>query len=166
MYVANMVQFNCKLLKLVVSIYVLSRFFVSFLVVKAKNCENVDVRVNLSNFENLRECKVIFGSLYIVLFEMSTPKDFENLTFPDLVEVKNYVIIYRVFGLTSIGKLLPNLSIIRGNTLIRDYSLVIFDLQNLKEMVDGVLPSYVVLHTPSLIRGLLTVCQGVVVTVE
>lgn len=41
---------------------------------------------------------------------------------------------YRVKGLRSIGRLFPNLSVIRGHSLFINYALVAFEMMNLQEI--------------------------------
>lgn len=66
--------------------------------------------------------------------DKSTPETFENLTFPNLIEIRDYLLVYRVQGLLNIGKLFPNLSIIRGTNLFYNYALVIYDMASLREI--------------------------------
>lgn len=41
---------------------------------------------------------------------------------------------YRVKGLRSIGRLFPNLTVIRGHSLFINYALVAFEMMNLQEI--------------------------------
>ncbi|VVD05285.1 unnamed protein product [Leptidea sinapis] len=75
----------------------------------------------------LQECRVIEGYLNIVLMERATPASFENFSFPNLREVTGYILIYRLRGVRNLGELFPNLSVIRGLQLFKDFALVIFD---------------------------------------
>lgn len=68
----------------------------------------------------------------IALVDKYNSSDYQNLTFPNLTEVTGFVIFYRVNGLTNIGKLFPNLRYIRGNELLNDYALVIYEMMHLK----------------------------------
>ncbi|KAB0790030.1 hypothetical protein PPYR_15663 [Photinus pyralis] len=68
------------------------------------------------------------------LIENATAADYERISFPELLEIKGYLLCYRVYALVSLGQLFPNLTVIRGSTLFMDYSLVIYDMINLKEI--------------------------------
>lgn len=68
----------------------------------------------------------------ITLIDKYNESDYENLEYPNLTEVTEFVLFYRVNGLKSLGKLFPNLRIIRGNTLIHDFSFIIFEMLHLQ----------------------------------
>ncbi|KAJ8735724.1 hypothetical protein PYW07_007344 [Mythimna separata] len=97
-------------------------------------CPSMDIRGDLSALKNLKNCRVIEGQLSIVLMEMATPKDYENMSFPLLREVTDYVLMYRTKGLQNLGNLFPNLSVIRGMQLFKDFALVIFDNEHLESL--------------------------------
>lgn len=98
-----------------------------------RTCKSVDIRSNVSEFDKLTDCTVIEGSLQVVLLK-GHPDNFKNLTFPLLTEVTEYVLFFRVFGLTSLGHLFPNLSVIRGQKLFHNYALVIYEANDLSEI--------------------------------
>lgn len=100
----------------------------------AKTCDSLDIRNNVTEFEKLRNCTVVAGFLQVVLFENINEGDFENISFPELKEITGFLLFYRIRGLKSIGKLFPNLSVIRGIELFKDYALVIYDMINLQEV--------------------------------
>ena len=50
---------------------------------------------------------------------MSVPIWFQNLSFPLLREVTDYIMLYETAGIVSMAKLFPNLSVIRGNHLFK-----------------------------------------------
>lgn len=110
----------------------LFRCFVSS---EAKICDAVEIRnSNITTFRTkLTGCTVITGSLSIVLCEMNETA-FESLSFPELKEVRGYFFLYRVRGLTTIGQLFPNLSVVRGRYLLKDYSFIISYVYNLKKV--------------------------------
>lgn len=101
---------------------------------EARTCSSLDIRNNVTEFEKLRNCTVVVGYLQVVLFENINEGDFENISFPELREITDFLLFYRVRGLKSIGKLFPNLSIIRGLDLFKDYALTIYDMNNLQEV--------------------------------
>lgn len=100
----------------------------------AKTCNSLDIRNSVNEFEKLRNCTVIGGYLQIVLFENINETDFQNISFPELKEITGFLLFYRIRGLKSIGKLFPNLSVIRGIELFKDYAMVIYDMPNLHEV--------------------------------
>ncbi|CAB3382465.1 Hypothetical predicted protein [Cloeon dipterum] len=89
-----------------------------------------DLRNNAQNFERLRGCRVIEGSVQIVLIA----EDLNKLTFPELREITGYLLLYRVSGLRSLAHLFPNLSVIRGKSLLHNFALILYENFNLQEV--------------------------------
>lgn len=58
-------------------------------------CTSMDIRNYPDQISQLSGCRVIEGQLSIVLMERATPKIFENMSFPELREVTDYIMIYR-----------------------------------------------------------------------
>ncbi|XP_059054947.1 insulin receptor-like [Achroia grisella] len=87
----------------------------------------------LEKLNELKNCMVVVGNLQVSLLEKTKRDDFEGISF-NLREVTGYVVFYRVIGLESIGQLFPNLTRIRGAQLLNDYSLIVYDMPNLKEI--------------------------------
>lgn len=54
-----------------------------------------------------------------------------DVSFPKLTEITDFLLLYRVNGLKSLIKLFPNLRVIRGNTLIKDFALIIYQMMHL-----------------------------------
>lgn len=100
----------------------------------AKTCNSLDIRNNVTQFEKLRNCTVVAGYLQIVLFENIAENDFEDISFPELREITQFLLFYRIRGLKSLGKLFPNLSVIRGLELFKDYALTVYDMTHLQEV--------------------------------
>ncbi|CAH0727470.1 unnamed protein product, partial [Brenthis ino] len=97
-------------------------------------CPSIDIRNNPEYMSKLRDCRVIEGHLSIVLMERATTASFENVSFPELREVTGYILIYRLKGVRNLGDLFPNLSVIRGMQLFKDFALVIFDNEGLESL--------------------------------
>ncbi|ROT82246.1 insulin-like growth factor 1 receptor precursor [Penaeus vannamei] len=55
-------------------------------------------------------------------------------SFPGLREITHHLLVYRVFNLTSLRGLFPNLAVIRGDVLFHNYALVIYDAPSLREV--------------------------------
>lgn len=72
------------------------------------------------------------GFVQIVLIDHATESSFANLSFPELREITHYLLMYRINGVRSIGKLFPNLAVIRGETLFLNYALVVFEMMHLQ----------------------------------
>ncbi|KAG5667137.1 hypothetical protein PVAND_015134 [Polypedilum vanderplanki] len=97
-------------------------------------CKSIDVRFYFVKIHSLTGCRVVEGSITILMMDEITPKDVANITFPELVEVTGFIMLYRVGGFTSLNQLFPNLSVIRGRDLFKDYSLVIYEMIHLEEI--------------------------------
>lgn len=63
----------------------------------------------------------------ISLIDRYNETDYDNFTFPNLVEISDFLMLYRVQGLKTLMHLFPNLRVIRGNTLVNNYALVIYE---------------------------------------
>lgn len=97
-------------------------------------CGSIDIRNSVKNLQRLSGCRVIEGFLQVVLMDLAVPSDFQGVSFPELREVTEFVIFYRVSGLSSIGQLFPNLSVIRGDELFLDYALSIVQMPYLRDI--------------------------------
>lgn len=102
--------------------------FFSFLV-----CQSIDIINDVSNFAAIGNCTVIEGYLKIVLID-KPEMSYESLSFPNLREITEYMLIYRVTGLKTLRNIFPNLAVIRGNALVRNNALVIFENKELEEI--------------------------------
>lgn len=94
----------------------------------------MDVRNKPDQLQKLSECRVIEGFLEILLIDNLQGESFENYTFPLLTEITEFLLVFRVRGLRSLGRMFPNLAVIRGNSLFHNYALVIFEVFNLEEV--------------------------------
>lgn len=56
----------------------------------------------------------------------------EEVYFPDLVEITDFFLLYHVKGLSSLANIFPNLRVIRGNELLTDYALAIYENENMR----------------------------------
>lgn len=97
-------------------------------------CQSQYISTSISAFDKLRDCRVVEGFVKIVLFDHTLPSDFVNLTFPHLVEITEFLLVFRVSGLQSIGRLFPNLAVIRGQELFHNYALVVYQMNSLTEL--------------------------------
>lgn len=97
-------------------------------------CPSKDIRNSVTNLQALENCTVIEGHLRILLISGTKPEDFRGLSFPKLVVVTDYLLLFRVYGLESLSDLFPNLTVIRGSNLFFNYALVIFEMLQLREI--------------------------------
>uniref|UniRef100_A0A3Q2CA13 Tyrosine-protein kinase receptor n=1 Tax=Cyprinodon variegatus TaxID=28743 RepID=A0A3Q2CA13_CYPVA len=99
---------------------------------------SIDIRNDISEFKRLENCTVLEGYLQIVLINEKTSninqEVFRTLSFPKLTVITDYLLLFRVPGLDSLSKLFPNLSVIRGLNLFFGNALVIYEMNNLKDI--------------------------------
>nr|CAH8848690.1 unnamed protein product [Trichobilharzia regenti] len=109
------------LLSLVVLIsYVLCQYVNILLTVSQEiACNRADVR-HPSSLSKFSRCTVIEGDLFIVFTRI--PK---GANLPLLREITGSLLVYDVEGLDDLSQFLPNLTLIRGQTLVYGYALVI-----------------------------------------
>lgn len=69
-----------------------------------------------------------------MLMDELTLNDTKNISFPDLVEITGYLMLYRISGLKTLSNLFPNLAIIRGRDLFKDYALIIYEMIELADI--------------------------------
>lgn len=102
--------------------------------VECKICQNIDVRNTVHELSKLRNCTEVIGYLKILLIQRVKEHEFDDYRFPELIKITGFLFFYNVNYLTSIGKLFPNLKVIRGYKLFTDYALVIHTMPHLKEV--------------------------------
>lgn len=99
-------------------------------------CGSIEFKQNNNSVLSLkkyRNCTVIEGNLEIFFLEDENISDY-NISFPYLKEITGYLLLYRIFGLTSLEQLFPNLSVIRGNTLFLGYAFTLYEMMDLQEI--------------------------------
>lgn len=97
-------------------------------------CGSMDIRNDVSQLQKLENCSIIEGNLQILLMFTTGAEDFRGLSFPRLLMITEYLLLFRVYGLESLRDLFPNLSVIRGTNLFFNYALVIFEMPHLREI--------------------------------
>ncbi|VVC26405.1 Fibronectin type III,Growth factor receptor cysteine-rich domain,Protein kinase, ATP binding [Cinara cedri] len=99
-----------------------------------KICPSITIMNSGERLASLHNCTVIEGHLQIILMDNSKPADFED-TYP-LREITEYMVVYRVTGLINLGRMFPNLSLIRGvhTTMFPGRSLMIHDNADIREI--------------------------------
>uniref|UniRef100_A0A5S6QCV7 Tyrosine-protein kinase receptor n=1 Tax=Trichuris muris TaxID=70415 RepID=A0A5S6QCV7_TRIMR len=108
-------------------------------------CGGFDIRNSPRHFyerlsararEQWRRCSVIEGDVRLILMtrEGLTQEDFELVVMPSVREITGSLLVFQVLGLQSLGTIFPNLRIIRGNSLVYNYALVLFQNPQLREI--------------------------------
>nr|XP_029731504.1 insulin-like receptor isoform X2 [Aedes albopictus] len=97
-------------------------------------CGSVDVRNSPAHLDRLKDCVVVEGFVHILLIDKYVDSSFENYTFPLLTEITEYLLLFRVNGLKTLRRLFPNLAVIRGDVLVGDYAMVIYELMHIEEI--------------------------------
>jgi len=97
-------------------------------------CQSKDIRNLVKQFQKLKNCTVIEGYLQILLIDYAEASDYENLQFPELREITDYLLLYRVYGLRTLSHIFPNLAVIRGQKLFFNYALVAFEMPDLEDV--------------------------------
>lgn len=88
----------------------------------------------MEQFSLLKDCTVIEGNLHILLLDYAKPEEYISLRFPKLVEITDYLLMYRAYGLKTLRHIFPNLAVIRGQRLFYNYALVAFEMPDLEEL--------------------------------
>ncbi|VVC36902.1 Fibronectin type III,Tyrosine-protein kinase, active site,Protein kinase domain,Immunoglobulin-like [Cinara cedri] len=97
-------------------------------------CNSITIMNSGERLASLKNCTVIKGHLQIILMDNTKPEDFED-TYP-LREITEYMVVYRVTGLINLGRMFPNLSLIRGihTSTFPGRSLMIHDNIDIREI--------------------------------
>ncbi|KAE9548241.1 hypothetical protein FO519_008549 [Halicephalobus sp. NKZ332] len=107
-----------------------------------QRCDSIDLRNkpheafknegSQSNWRIYKNCTILDGdfTMSMMLSEHNTDEQFP--VFENLREITGSVLIFGVRGLTTLGRIFPNLRIIGGQSLIMNYALVIYQNQDLK----------------------------------
>lgn len=96
----------------------------------------IDIGNDISEFRKLENCTVVEGYLKILLIvnKNTNQEVFRTLSFPKLTMITDYLLLFRVPGLKSLSTLFPNLSVIRGHNLFWNYAMVIYEMNDLKDI--------------------------------
>lgn len=58
-------------------------------------CQSIDIRNSVKEFSKLEGCQVVEGFVQILLIDNAVETSYVNITFPDLVEITEYLVLYR-----------------------------------------------------------------------
>ena len=94
------------------------------------NINNKDEDTGMSSLAKYENCSVVEGSISITsaVYEMT---GFGNYSMPNLVEVTDFVLLYRANEIDSLENLFPRLAVIRGHKLVQFYALAIYQMKNM-----------------------------------
>lgn len=95
---------------------------------------NIDIRNDLDELHRLENCTVVEGYLQILLISNVNLEELRSLSLPKLTLITDFLLLFRVSGLTTLSTLFPNLTVIRGRNLFYNYALVIYEMTNLKDI--------------------------------
>ncbi|XP_068230638.1 insulin-like growth factor 1 receptor isoform X2 [Palaemon carinicauda] len=100
----------------------------------SNNCGSKRIFESIASIKQLQGCQVIEGDLQMLLIESkdNLTSEWKKYTFPDLVEITGYLLVFRVQGLHSLGQLFPNLTVIRGLTTHMNYALIIWRAEDME----------------------------------
>lgn len=100
-----------------------------------RNCGSRDIRGNPNKLKLLENCRSILGNLRISDMPKATGEQIERFSFPDLANIKGYLLIDNVGGLKTLSQLFPNLTTIKGTETFRGFSLLIRNNRELHEII-------------------------------
>lgn len=96
-------------------------------------CSSIIIRFD-PELERLKGCRVVEGSISILMLDELSEEFFKNYTFPELVEITGFLMLYRISGTKSLYDLFPNLAVIRGRELFHNFALILYELLDLEEI--------------------------------
>jgi hypothetical protein len=83
--------------------------------------------------EKYADCRMVEGHVQVAF--IPTSSEYANLssiiTFPELREITDYLIVYQVEQVVTLKHMIPNLAVIRGKHLFSNYALVIYQVSYL-----------------------------------
>ena len=100
---------------------------------------NIDINnkgedTKMSSLKKFQNCRVVEGSISITSAIYPMEEGFTNYSLPNLVEVTDYVLLYRADEITSLETLFPKLAVIRGHKLVVFYALAIYQMKNMESV--------------------------------
>ncbi|XP_030373833.1 insulin receptor [Scaptodrosophila lebanonensis] len=100
---------------------------------RAAVCGSMDLQ-RPEDFAKLRNCSFVEGHVRIANIEVPANGNLTELR-SELLEIRDYLMIYRLNGLLTLQSLFPRLRLIRGESLLFDqYALAIYQNRNLREL--------------------------------
>ncbi|XP_068140389.1 insulin receptor-related protein [Drosophila tropicalis] len=98
-----------------------------------KECTSIDIRNECNKMKLLDNCTVVTGFVMIALMPSHPNQcNYTDFTFPDLIEITEYMILHDVRGMVNIGRMFPHLTVIRGRRLFLNYALGVTSMPDLQ----------------------------------
>lgn len=89
----------------------------------------------MEHLAELHNCTVIEGSLRLLwMLNNVSPENYSAVALPNLYEITDHLVLFRVNGLLKLGDLFPNLRVIRGNSVFYNFGLVLFELEDIESI--------------------------------
>ena len=112
---------------IIITIYIFITLYLNLLFLE---CQSIDIRNN-NDWQFLENCVVIEGYLRVMMISITNE---QYLHFPLLLEITEYLLLYKIHGMTTLANLFPNLVLIRGQQLIENYALMIYQMVSLTDI--------------------------------
>lgn len=96
--------------------------------------KDIEIRNTVDQFHSLSNCTRVEGYVRIGVLENYNSSVLDGLSFPKLIEITDYLLIFRILEVKSLEKWFPNLQYIRGRKLFYGYALVVNDLKDLRRL--------------------------------
>jgi len=94
---------------------------------------NINHKTDPASLDKYKFCTVLEGFIQInsALREYQKPEEIK-FSFPNLVEITDYLLLYRANQFENLTSILPRLAVIRGHRLVHNYALAIYQMKNLR----------------------------------
>lgn len=91
---------------------------------------------DINKLLELRNCTVIEGNLDILwMIRNPRPENYTNVVLPNLLEITGSLLFFRVNGLEDIGRILPNLRVIRARDGdLYGYGMALYEMENIQSI--------------------------------
>ena len=86
---------------------------------------------SLKRYEN---CSVVEGSITITSALYSYDDQVMKYSMPKLIEVTDFVLLFRADKIISLETIFPKLAVIRGHRLVQFYALAIYQMKNMENV--------------------------------
>ena len=98
------------------------------------NINSKDNTTKMSSLQKYWNCSVVEGSISITSAVYAIGDTWRQYSMPNLVEVTDFVLLYRADEIDTLETLFPKLSVIRGHKLVQFYALAIYQMKNMKRV--------------------------------
>ncbi|KAH0812020.1 hypothetical protein GEV33_010769 [Tenebrio molitor] len=103
--------------------------------VDGKICPSLDIRNHPGRWRSCATVPLSWATFHVVLIDNVTNSSvYEKYSFPQLTEIADHLLVFRLAWLPSLGDLFPNLRVIRGNQLFLNFAIVVYRMPHLQEV--------------------------------